>query len=214
MTLQVYCIWGLTFLAALLTIALRNLPARRPKHVQNTSSPDTPLLSRPAEELSAPHAVVWALSFQYPKYDFRIDYLTLVTLKKPHVLSNLAYGWQVKRMLHYHLPPRGFWSWWCGGMAVYDALVVVAWVIVNILYVQQRVSLILPIFKRAPTPLLSSVCLGLPFALCDHIRSLDCLRRMLTSSCNRPTHCGVYSAEAIAQGLLPDWSTTQALLAL
>ena len=35
-------------------------------------------------------------------------------------------------------------------MAVYDALVVVAWVVVNILYVQQRVALILPIFKRAP----------------------------------------------------------------
>ena len=55
-------------------------------------------------------------------------------------------------MLHYHLPPREFWSWWCGGMAVYDALMVVAWIVVNVLYVQQRVSLVLPIFKRMSTP--------------------------------------------------------------
>ena len=34
-------------------------------------------------------------------------------------------------------------------MAVYDALIVLAWVAVNVLYVQQRVSLILPIFKSA-----------------------------------------------------------------
>ncbi|CAL8470322.1 g9864 [Coccomyxa elongata] len=126
----VYSIWGLTFLAALLTIALRNLPSRSFKCSRSSSGSTEPLLSRPAEELSKPHAVA-------------------------------------KRILHYHLPPRGFWSWWSGGMAVYDALVVVAWITVNILYVQQRVSLILPIFKQA-----------------------------------------------IAQGLLPDWSSTQALVAL
>ena len=54
---------------------------------------------------------------------------------------------QTRRILHYHLPPRGFWAWWCGGMAVYDALVVAAWIAINILYTQQRVALILPLFK-------------------------------------------------------------------
>ena len=54
---------------------------------------------------------------------------------------------QTRRILHYHLPPRGFWTWWCGGMAVYDALVVAAWIAINILYTQQRVALILPLFK-------------------------------------------------------------------
>ena len=32
-------------------------------------------------------------------------------------------------------------------MAVYDALVVAAWIAINILYTQQRVALILPLFK-------------------------------------------------------------------
>lgn len=50
-------------------------------------------------------------------------------------------------------------------MAVYDALVVLAWIMVNILYVQQRVSLILPIFKRMSTFCIDpqsflSVCIG------------------------------------------------------
>ncbi len=54
---------------------------------------------------------------------------------------------QTRRILHYHLPPRGFWTWWCGGMAVYDALVVAAWIAINIIYTQQRVALILPLFK-------------------------------------------------------------------
>ena len=53
----------------------------------------------------------------------------------------------MRRILHYHLPPRGFWTWWCGGMAVYDALVVAAWIAINVIYTQQRVALILPIFK-------------------------------------------------------------------
>ena len=37
-------------------------------------------------------------------------------------------------------------------MAVYDALIVLAWAAVNVWYVQQRVSLILPLFKSAPLP--------------------------------------------------------------
>ena len=32
-------------------------------------------------------------------------------------------------------------------MAVYDALVVAAWIVINVIYTQQRVALILPIFK-------------------------------------------------------------------
>ena len=43
-------------------------------------------------------------------------------------------------MLHYQLPPRRFWFWWCDGFQVYDALVVAVWIAVNVLYVQQRIS--------------------------------------------------------------------------
>ena len=32
-------------------------------------------------------------------------------------------------------------------MAVYDALVVAAWIAINVIYTQQRVALILPLFK-------------------------------------------------------------------
>ena len=60
--MQVYCIWGFTFLAALLTIALRNLPSRKLEPPDSTSDADTPLLSGPAEELSAVHAVVRTLA--------------------------------------------------------------------------------------------------------------------------------------------------------
>ena len=52
-------------------------------------------------------------------------------------------------------------------MAVYDALVVVAWVVVNILYVQQRVTLILPIFKRMLFPCWGPPLLALPMPLCQ-----------------------------------------------
>lgn len=52
-------------------------------------------------------------------------------------------------------------------MAVYDALVVVAWVVVNILYVQQRVTLILPIFKRMLFPCWGPPLLALPMRLCQ-----------------------------------------------
>ena len=63
-------------------------------------------------------------------------------------LRILAYS-QGKRVLHFHLPPRNFWNWACGGLAVYDALIILAWAAVNVLYVQQRVVLILPVFKSA-----------------------------------------------------------------
>ena len=59
-------------------------------------------------------------------------------------------GMQMRRILHYHLPPRGFWTWWCGGMAFHDALVLAAWIAINVIYTQQRVALILPIFKGIP----------------------------------------------------------------
>ena len=54
---------------------------------------------------------------------------------------------QVKRIMHYQLPPRGFWFWWCDGLQVYDALVVAAWLAVNILYVQQRTALVLSYYR-------------------------------------------------------------------
>lgn len=56
--MQVYCIWGFSFLAALLTLALRNLPSRNFKRPEGTPGTSTSLLSEPAEELTAPRAVV------------------------------------------------------------------------------------------------------------------------------------------------------------
>lgn len=37
-------------------------------------------------------------------------------------------------------------------MAVYDALIVAAWVAINVIYTQQRVALVLPIFKSELSP--------------------------------------------------------------
>ena len=54
---------------------------------------------------------------------------------------------QVKRVLHYQLPPRRFWFWWSDGFQVYDALVVAAWIAVNVLYVEQRTSRMLRMTK-------------------------------------------------------------------
>ncbi|CAL5218771.1 g490 [Coccomyxa viridis] len=104
----VYILWGLTFLAALLTLLMRNTPSSHGKGKHSAAAAE-PLLDAP-KPFSRPYSVT-------------------------------------RRILHYHLPPRGFWAWWCGGMAVYDALVVAAWIAINILYTQQRVALILPLFK-------------------------------------------------------------------
>jgi hypothetical protein len=53
---------------------------------------------------------------------------------------------QAKRILHY---PLRSGTTWCGGLAVYDALIVLAWLVVNVLYVQQRKALKWPLFKGA-----------------------------------------------------------------
>lgn len=37
-------------------------------------------------------------------------------------------------------------------MAVYDALIVAAWIAINVIYTQQRVALVLPIFKSELGP--------------------------------------------------------------
>ena len=54
---------------------------------------------------------------------------------------------QVKRVLHAEVPPRKFWFWWSDGLQVYDALVVAAWVALNVVYVEQRVSRMLRMTK-------------------------------------------------------------------
>ena len=51
---------------------------------------------------------------------------------------------QVYRIAQYELGPRQLWWWWCGGLKVYDAVAVALWFALNILCVQQRVSLELP----------------------------------------------------------------------
>ena len=65
---------------------------------------------------------------------------------------------QVKRILHYQLPPRRFWFWWCDGFQVYDALVVALWLAINVIYVQQRVERMFRLTKcEFRTPILASV---------------------------------------------------------
>ena len=56
---------------------------------------------------------------------------------------------QVYRIAQYELGPRRFWWWWCGGLKVYDALAVALWLTLNVLCVQQRVSLELPRLQGA-----------------------------------------------------------------
>ena len=65
-----------------------------------------------------------------------------LTIHGEHILFE-----QVKRVLYYQLPPRGFWFWWCDGLQVYDALVVALWVSINVLYVEQRTSLVMALYK-------------------------------------------------------------------
>ena len=60
---------------------------------------------------------------------------------------------QAKRIMHTELPPRSFWWWCCGGLKVYDALIVTGYLIVNVLYVEQRYELYMAGLKRAlPSP--------------------------------------------------------------
>lgn len=55
--------------------------------------------------------------------------------------------------MHTELQPRSFWWWCCGGLKVYDALIVTGYLIVNVLYVEQRYVLYLTGLKRAlPSP--------------------------------------------------------------
>jgi hypothetical protein len=50
--------------------------------------------------------------------------------------------------MYYQLPPRAFWFWWCDGLQVYDALIVAVWLAVNILYVEQRTSLVMSYYRH------------------------------------------------------------------
>lgn len=54
--------------------------------------------------------------------------------------------------MHYELPPRNFWWWLCGGLQTYDALIVMGYLIVNVLYVEQRYTLYLAGLLRALMP--------------------------------------------------------------
>ena len=55
-------------------------------------------------------------------------------------------------MLHHQLPPQRFWFWWCDGLQVYDAIIVLVWLALNVLYVEQRVSLVRSLYKSALQP--------------------------------------------------------------
>ena len=59
------------------------------------------------------------------------------------------HGVQVKRVMNHELPPMKFWWWWCGGLKTYDALIVAGYLIVNVLYVEQRYTLYLAGLLRA-----------------------------------------------------------------
>ncbi len=97
---------------------------------------------------------------------------------------------QVKRILHFELPPRQFWAWWCGGLAVYDALIVLAWAVVNVVYVQQRVVLILPLFK-SERPVLRTyiVCSIVIWSLCSIGKPDECQKCVVAGWLLFGMHC-------------------------
>ena len=63
------------------------------------------------------------------------------------------------RGLRYHLPPRALWLWLCDGLAVYDGLIVAAWLILNVLYIQQRYVLLQSSFSSMQFRYLASTIL-------------------------------------------------------
>ena len=157
--LQVYMMWGLTFLAALLTLLMRNSPSSHGKRKHDVAAAE-PLFDAPKPFSKAYSVVSCSVRASCIAWACHMTaawlYMSHGTLLKqsesPNIGRTSSSGslfMQTRRILHYHLPPRGFWTWWCGGMAVYDALVVAAWIAINIIYTQQRVALILPLFKGA-----------------------------------------------------------------
>ena len=65
---------------------------------------------------------------------------------------------QVYRIAQYELGPRRFWWWWCGGLKVYDAVAVALWLTLNVLCIQQRVSLELPEVQGKYNSMPSAMC--------------------------------------------------------
>ena len=57
---------------------------------------------------------------------------------------------QVKRVLCYQLPPRRFLAEWCGGLSVFDALLVLAWLAINVVIIEQRVAYVYPMIQGLP----------------------------------------------------------------
>ena len=73
---------------------------------------------------------------------------------------------QAYRIAHYELGPRQFWWYWCGGLKVHDAMSVALWLALNILCVQQRTCLELPlllgILSQPPCNGCIRSCCGVP----------------------------------------------------
>ncbi|KAK9845990.1 hypothetical protein WJX81_007894 [Elliptochloris bilobata] len=111
----VYVQWGLTTLAALLTLAYSAVSSHIP-----FQAPPAKLQRGDSEEPLLKHG--------HPA---------------PCRLRLLA-----KRTVWYQLPPRRFWVWACGGLSAFDAIIIVAWTALNVVYVWQRVAFILPLFKQ------------------------------------------------------------------
>ena len=65
---------------------------------------------------------------------------------------------QAYRIAQYELGPRKFWWWWCGGLKMYDALVVALWLALNVLCIQQRASLELPRIEGSSRPIVHLFC--------------------------------------------------------
>jgi len=47
---------------------------------------------------------------------------------------------KVNRVLHYPLPPRKFWDWWCGGLSVIDALLAAMWLGLAVIYLYHSIN--------------------------------------------------------------------------
>ena len=82
-------------------------------------------------------------------------------------------------MLYYQLPPRGFWFWWCDGLQVHDALVVALWVGINVLYVEQRTSLVMALYKGEQLTHCQTICSAFAVA----VRRVSLAGRVPSMSC-------------------------------
>ena len=75
----------------------------------------------------------------------------LKTRTHPHGSGNAANRRASSRTWANLLPPKQFWSWWCGGLTIKDAALVAAWLGINAMWmalILHRYLSLVPIFAK------------------------------------------------------------------